>query len=79
MLSLGWKLIPMTISNWLNYYTCQWALFIDTFDNIKAKIWLFSNIDNILIFKRQNEINYYNYKTIYQIIDLIILDYHSYK
>ena len=77
--TLGWKLIPMTISNWLNWYTCQWDLFIDTFNNIKTKILLYSDEDNILLFKRQNEISYYNYRRIYQIIDLIILDYHSYK
>ena len=40
----------MTISNWLNWYTCQWDLFIDTFNNIKTKILLYSDEDNILLF-----------------------------
>ena len=77
--ALGWKLIPMTISSWLNWYTCQWDLFVHSIGNIKEKLLLFTDDDNILFFKRQNEISYYNYRRLYQIIDLIILDYHSYK
>ena len=77
--SLRWKLVPMTISSWLNWYTCQWDLFVYSIDDIKDKLLLFSNDDNILFFKRQNEVSYYNYRRIYQIIDLIALDFHSYK
>ena len=77
--ALGWKLIPMTISTWLNWYTCQWDLFVHSIEGIKDKLLLFSNDDNIIFFKRQNEISYYNYRRIYQIVDLIVLDYHSYK
>ena len=77
--ALGWKLIPMTISSWLNWYTCQWDLFVNSVDNILEKLLLLTDDDNILFFKRQNEISYYNYRRIYQLIDLIILDYHSYK
>ena len=77
--TLGWKLIPMTISSWLNWYTCQWDLFVHSIDEIKDKLLLLTDDDNILFFKRQNEISYYNYRRIYQIIDLIVLDYHSYK
>ena len=77
--ALGWKLIPMTISSWLNWYTCQWDLFIYSIDGIKEKLLLFSDDENILFFKRQNEVSYYNYRRIYQIIDLIVLDYHSYR
>ena len=77
--ALGWKLIPMTISSWLNWYTCQWDLFVYSIDDIKEKLLLFSNDENILFFKRQNEVSYYNYRRIYQIIDLIVLDYHSYR
>ena len=77
--ALGWKLIPMTLSSWLNWYTCQWDLFIYSIDGIKDKLLLFTDDDNILFFKRQNEISFYNYRRIYQIIDLISLDYHNYK
>ncbi|MBR3632968.1 MAG: cyclin [Bacteroidaceae bacterium] len=77
--ALGWKLIPMTISSWLNWYTCQWDLFVYSIDDIKNRLLLFSDDENILFFKRQNEVSYYNYRRIYQIIDLIALDYHSYK
>ena len=77
--TLGWKLIPMTISSWLNWYTCQWDLFVHSIDDIKSKLLLLSDDDNILFFKRQNEASYYNYRRIYQLIDLIVLDYHSYK
>jgi hypothetical protein len=77
--ALGWKLIPMTISSWLNWYTCQWDLFVYSIDGIKEKLLLFSDDENILFFKRQNEVSYYNYRRIYQIIDLIVLDYHSFR
>ena len=76
---LGRKLVPMTISSWLNWYICQWDLFVYSIDDIKNKLLLFSNYENILSYKRQNEVAYYNYKRIYQIIDLIALDFHSYK
>ena len=77
--ALGWKLIPMTISSWLNWYTCQWDLFVNSIDDIKEKLLLITNDDNILFFKKQNEVSYYNYRRIYQLIDLIALDFHSYK
>ena len=77
--ALGWKLIPMTISSWLNWYTCQWDLFVNSIDDIKEKLLLFTDDDNILFFKKQNEVSYYNYRRIYQLIDLIALDYRSYK
>jgi hypothetical protein len=69
----------MTISSWLNWYTCQWDLFVHSIDDIKSKLLLLSDDDNILFFKRQNETSYYNYRRIYQLIDLVVLDYHSYK
>ena len=76
--TLGWKLIPMTILGWLNWYTCQWDLFVHSVDRVKDKLLLLTDEDNILFFKRQNEASYYNYRRIYQIIDLIMLDYNSY-
>jgi hypothetical protein len=77
--SLGWKLIPVTISIWINWYTCQWDLFVDNFEGVKNKLLLFTSDDDILYFKRQSEISYYNYRRIYQLIDLIILDYKFHK
>ena len=75
---LGWKLIPMTILGWLNWYTCQWDLFVHSVDRVKEKLLLLTNEDNILLFKKQNEASFYNYRRIYQIIDLVMLDYNSY-
>ena len=77
--TLGWRLIPMTLSSWLNWYTCQWDLFVYSIDDIKNKLLLLTDDENILYFKRYNEVSYYNYRRLYQIIDLIVLDYHSYK
>ena len=45
--ALGWKLIPMTISSWLNWYTCQWDLFVYSIDGIKEKLLLFSDDENM--------------------------------
>ena len=71
---LNWKIIPITINIWLNWYICQWDLFIETVDNIKKQFLNFFSEEKILFFKKSDDNSYYNFRKITQIIDLIQLD-----
>ena len=71
---LNWKIIPITINIWLNWYICQWDLFIETVDNIKNQFLNFFSEEKILFFKKSDDNSYYNFRKITQIIDLIQLD-----
>ena len=77
--TLKWKLIPITLEIWLNWYTCQWDLFLDSSPDIKNQLLNFINEDDLIYFKKQSEKAYSNYRRIYQLIDLISLDYDNYN
>ena len=77
--TLKWKLIPITVETWLNWYTCQWDLFMDSSPEIKNQLKEYIKEEEILYFKRQNEKAYCNYRRIYQLIDLIVLDFNHYN
>ena len=76
--SLNWNLISVNINTWLNWYTCQWDLYIDSVDSIKNDFLQFIPEEEIIYYKNSNDKSYYNYRKICQIIDLIVLDYNSY-
>lgn len=76
--TLKWKLIPITIETWLNWYTCQWDLFIDSSPDIIIQLKNYIKEDDIIYFKKQNDKAYCNYRRIYQLIDLISLDFNNY-
>ena len=78
-LTLGWKLINVNINTWLNWYTCQWDLYIDSVDDIKSQLLKYIKEDEIIYYKKSNDISYYNYRKICQLIDLIVIDYFSYN
>ena len=78
-LTLGWKLINVNINTWLNWYTCQWDLYIDSVDNIKSELLKFIKEEEIIYYKKSNDNSYYNYRKICQLIDIIVLDYFSYN
>ena len=78
-LSLKWKLINVNINTWLNWYTCQWDLYIDSVDDIKSKLLNFINEEEIIYYKKSNDNSYYNYRKICQLVDIITLDYFSYN
>ena len=77
--NLLWKIIPITINTWMNWYICQWDLFIDTIEEIKNKLLNYFKEDEILFFKKSDDKSYYNFRKISQIIDLIAIDYYSLK
>lgn len=76
---LKWNIIPITINTWLNWYICQWDLFIDTVDDIKERLIHFIPESQLIYFKKSNDESYYNYRKITQIIDLIVIDYNHLK
>lgn len=77
--SLGWKLINVNINTWLNWYICQWDLYIDSVDDIKQQLLTYISEEEIIYYKKSNDNSYYNYRKICQIIDMIALDYFSYN
>ena len=77
--SLGWKLINVNINTWLNWYTCQWDLYIDSVDDIKSQLLKFIKEEDIIYYKKSNDNSYYNLRKLCQLVDLIILDYYSYN
>ena len=77
--ALKWKLIPITLEIWLNWYTCQWDLFLDSSTEIKSQLLNFIKEDDLIYFKKQSEKAYCSYRRIYQLIDLISLDYYNYN
>ena len=78
-LTLGWKLINTNINTWLNWYICQWDLYIDSVDDIKETLLKFINEEDIIYYKKSIDSSYYNYRKISQLVDIIILDYYSYN
>ena len=76
---LRWKLIIITRNTWLSWYICQWDLYIDTVDNIKEEFCKLISEDDILYFKKPNDNSYSNFRKISQLIDIMVLDYHSYN
>jgi hypothetical protein len=77
--TLGWKLINVNINTWLNWYTCQWDLYIDSVDDIKSQLLKYIKEGDIIYYKKSNDNSYYNYRIICQLVDIIILDYYSYN
>ena len=77
--SLKWKLISVNINTWLNWYTCQWDLYIDSVDDIKSQLLKYIKEEQIIYYKKSNDNSYYNYRKICQLIDIIVLDYFSYN
>ena len=78
-LTLGWKLINTNINTWLNWYICQWDLYIDSVDDIKEQLLKYINEEDIIYYKKSIDSSYYNYRKISQLTDIIILDYYSYS
>ena len=76
---LRWKLIIISKNTWLNWYICQWDLFIDTIDNIKEELIKVISEDDILYFKKPNDNSYNNFRKITQLIDIMELDFNSYN
>ncbi|MCQ2819673.1 MAG: hypothetical protein MJ252_20605 [archaeon] len=76
---LQWKIVPITINCWLNWYICQWDLFIETIEDNKNILLSYSDEDHIMFFKKSNDNSYYNFRRITQMLDLILLDFHSEK
>ena len=77
MTLLKWKIIFVNINTWLNWYICQWDLYVDNAYNVKTEIINNYGENNIFYFKEKNEQSYYNYRIINQLIELIKFDLES--
>jgi len=65
----------VTINTWVNWYTSQWDLFVDSYDNLKDD----ENINSKIFYKKTDDKSYLLFRKITQIIDLICLDYNKLK
>lgn len=72
---LKWDILPITINTWLNWYLCQWDLFIDSMPIAKNQLVNIS--DEFVYFKRTDEKAYHMYRQVTQFIDLFVVDYNS--
>ena len=77
MILLKWKIFYVNINTWLNWYICQWDLYVDSVDFVKKEIIKNYGESNIFYFKKNNEQSYYNYRIINQLIKLIKFDLNS--
>ena len=77
MTLLKWKLIFVNINTWLNWYICQWDLYVGNVSYVKKEIIKNYGENNIFYFKEKNEQSYYNYRIINQLIELIKFDLES--
>ena len=77
---------------WLNWYLCQWDLFIDSMPEIKEKLIKYSNknksqksslnsddTNKIIYFKKADEKSYIYYRQATQLIDALLTDYNHLK
>lgn len=71
--TLQWEIIPITLNTWMNWYICQWDLFLDTFDEMVSKLAKAYANENVVYFKRPDDKAYYNYRKMAQVIDLCAL------
>ena len=74
MTLLKWKIYYVNINTWLNWYICQWDLFIDTVELVKNELINNYGEQNIFYFEKKNEQAYYNYRLIHQLIGIIKFD-----
>lgn len=61
---------------WLNWYLCQWDLFLETLIDNKNKEYQNFNSNNFLYFKKINQNSYIYYRHATQILDAILTDYY---
>ena len=77
---------------WLNWYLCQWDLFIDSMPEMRENLIIFQNknktpnsssksdnTNKIIYFKKTDEKSYIYYRQATQLIDALLTDYNNLK
>jgi hypothetical protein len=67
-------MIPSNLNLWLNWYLCQWDVYLDSFEEVREKFSLFSGKSNLVYFKKPDEETYFIFRQITQLTDVIVLD-----
>jgi hypothetical protein len=75
---LKWEIIPSTTNTWLNWYICQWDLFVESVPEV-YEVLLENAKEKVIYFKKTDEKSYQIYREVTQLIDVITLDYASLK
>jgi hypothetical protein len=73
--TLKWEILPSTNNTWLNWYACQWDLYIDSIPNIKESLNELNK--EPIFFKKADEQSYTNFRKAAQLIDIFTVDYFS--
>lgn len=91
--TLDWGLNPTTLIMWLNWYLCQWDLFIESVPDMKEKLIYFKSVNKcvkssnssetqankIIFFKKADEKSYIYYRQATQLIDAFLTDFNHVK
>lgn len=75
---MEFQLYPVTLNYWGNYYTAQWDIYA------QANPMDYDCLENdmkgsIPLFKSDIMEDYYRYRSMMQVLDLLILDLYSFK
>ena len=70
---MKWKLNPITLNYWLNFYTHQWDRFVETSPFVD-EMKMISPEKDLIKFREMSESSYFKYREIAQIVDLVILN-----
>lgn len=68
---MSWSLNPVTFNTWLNWYTSQWDLFIESFTTLSEH----PELNGKMYFKKADDNSYSLYRKVCQYTDLIAMDY----
>lgn len=75
---LKWLLTPPTLNNWTQWYLNQWDLFIERVVACGITDFYGPSRD-MVFFRKQNDISYYRFREINQLLDACMLDAESLK
>ena len=76
---LGFKLNPITLVYWADWFSLQWDQFADTYDFYKFSALVIDGMDPSVSFRTQREDSYHRYRALMHFVDAINLDFSQYQ
>ena len=71
--ALNWLLTPPTLNNWTQWYLNQWDLFIERVVTCGITDF-YGPSREMVFFRKQNDVSYYRFREINQLLDTCMLD-----
>lgn len=75
---LGFKLNPITLVYWADWFTLQWDQFSETYDFYKFSALVIEGLEPSVAFRNQREDSYHRYRALMHFVDAINLDFAQY-